>query len=388
MGVRIIVLMPILLASSSLCGQSEVYLGEYQFNAPRLYRISDDGNFVEELFIIPSEDWLVVGLQVDLDNGKIYWVHGSFNEGRIRRANLDGSGQELLLSGLTNPRGLALDVDGGKMYWSDTQDNSMYRADLDGSNLEPIIDTGDQLGRPTLDLDSGLIYFGNFGAGDIRVANLDGSNSQILFGGLFTPVAIALDLDQAKIYWADSNTSAVSNHIARANFDGTDMEILYAGEPGSSGFTGIGLDLVNQKLYWSDEIAASEKGLWEANLDGSDADRIFESPMGWNAGAMTLGGIVIGDTFLLRGDADNNGAFNGLLDSIYILSHQFQGGPAPDCLEAADVDGNGAFNGLIDGLYSLQHAFQGGPPPPLPYPTCGPDPEQSESLGCNFSFCI
>ena len=269
-------------------GQLQIYLGEYKFNDPRLYVMGPGGAGLQELEIIPTEDWLVVGLQVDAAAGMIYWTHGSFNQGRIRRANLDGTGIDTLLSGLTNPRGLALDLGGGKLYWSDTQDRRMYRANLDGSALEAIVDSGHQLGNPTLDLVNGKIYYGNFDRAEIRRANLDGTNQEVLFRNVFTGIAIALDLGAGKIYWADSNTSFVSNHIARSNFDGSDREILYEGMPTSSGFTGVGLDLAAGKLYWSDEITDVEKGVWEANLDGSGATRIFASPVGWNAGAMTL----------------------------------------------------------------------------------------------------
>ncbi len=269
---------------------ADIYLAEYKYNDPRLYVMEPGGVNVQELDIIPTSDWLVVGVQVDVTNGKIYWTHGSSGQGRIRRANLDGTDVEILISGLTNARGLALDVERGKMYWSDTQDNRMYRANLNGTGLETVIDTGHQLGRPTLDLVNGKIYFGNYGLGDMRRANLDGTDQEILFDGLFTPVAVALDLDNGKIYWADSNTSFVSNHIARANLDGSEFEVLYQGQGTSSGFDGIGLDLQAQKLYWCDEIEYTipEKGVWEANLDGSEAQRIFASPAGWNAGAMAV----------------------------------------------------------------------------------------------------
>ena len=276
---------------STALGQSKIYLAEYKYNDPKLSRMDLNGANVEELSIIPTADWLTVGLQVDQVNGKVYWTHGGFNAGRIRRANLDGTNVETIVSGLTNPRGLALDVDGEKVYWSDTQDEKMYRANLDGSGMEAIVDIGYQLGNPTLDLVNSKLYFGKFdagGSGDIRRADLDGFNSEVLLVGLYTPIAVALDLGSQKIYWADSNTSFVSNHIARANLDGTEVEILYEGQPTSSGFTGIALDLSAGRLYWSDEITDVERGVWWANLDGSDAERIYSSPTGWNAGALTL----------------------------------------------------------------------------------------------------
>ncbi|MHC4107802.1 MAG: hypothetical protein ACYSTY_06940, partial [Planctomycetota bacterium] len=170
--------------------------------------------------------------------------------------------------------------------------------------------------------------------------NLDGSAQEILFGGLFTPVACALDLGNGKIYWADSNTSFVSNHIARANLDGSDTEILYEGQPTSSGFTGIELDLVAGKLYWCDEITAIEKGVWEANLDGSGATRIYESPEGWNAGAMTL---VPGGDAPCPWDLDSSGSVS-TSDLLDLLS---QWGTDPGGPPDFDGDGNVGTSDLL-----------------------------------------
>ena len=84
----------------------------------------------------------------------------------------------------------------------------------------------------------------------------------------------------------------------------------------------------------------------------------------------------------IRGDADGNGVFDGLLDALTILRFQFIAGDAPRCLEAADVDGNGVFNGLFDAIYGLNHHFAGGPAPPHPYPRCGLDLSPTTSLSC------
>jgi hypothetical protein len=170
----------------------------------------------------------------------------------------------------------------------------------------------------------------------------------VLFGGLYTPIAVALDLDAGKIYWADSNTSAVSNHIVRANLDGSDREILYQGTGGSSGFDGIGLDLGNGKLYWSDEIDGTvpEKGLWEANLDGTDATRIFASPEGWNAGAMT----VVMSAPSCPADVNGDGAVD-VLDLLAVLAAWgAAGGPE-------DINGDG----IVDVLDLLDLLAAWGP---------------------------
>lgn len=90
----------------------------------------------------------------------------------------------------------------------------------------------------------------------------------------------------------------------------------------------------------------------------------------------------------IRGDADGDGTFNGLADGLYTLEHGFLGGPAPPCMESADADADGIFNALADGLYVLEHAFLGGPPPGAPYPACGADPDEPNSLGCAPNACL
>jgi len=85
---------------------------------------------------------------LDIAGGKIYFASIG---GVIQRANLDGSGQEILVRN-ENPDGIALDLAGGKMYWT------------------------------------------NLLNGDIRRANLDGSGEEILIKGLSVPAFIALDL--------------------------------------------------------------------------------------------------------------------------------------------------------------------------------------------------
>ena len=93
---------------------------------------------------------------------------------------------------------------------------------------------------------------------------------------------------------------------------------------------------------------------------------------------------LVGPRFI-RGDADGNGDFVGLVDGLFILIWNFQGGPEPPCLVAADADGDEVVNGLVDTLYLLAHQFAGGPPPPAPYPTCGED--QDTQIDCTSTVC-
>ena len=82
----------------------------------------------------------------------MYWMDYSsvdYSSSTIRRANLDGSNIEDLVTGLGSPHeDLALDVAGGKIYWTDYSSGTIRRTNLDGSNIEDLI-TGLDLDSPS-----------------------------------------------------------------------------------------------------------------------------------------------------------------------------------------------------------------------------------------------
>lgn len=58
----------------------------------------------------------------------------------IVRADLDGSDvEEVFASGLDSPWGIGLDVAGEKVYWTDSLTGKVQRANMDGSGVEDLI---------------------------------------------------------------------------------------------------------------------------------------------------------------------------------------------------------------------------------------------------------
>jgi len=79
-------------------------------------------------------------ITLDATKGKMYWADAGTH--KIRRANLDGSGlEDLVTRELSTPWALALDVAGGKMYWTDAGTGKIQRANLDGSGVEDLVMT-------------------------------------------------------------------------------------------------------------------------------------------------------------------------------------------------------------------------------------------------------
>lgn len=188
--------------------------------------------------------------------GYIYW--SNFIGGDLRRANLDGTGQKVLVSGLPNPIGPTLDLARGHMYWGDVGTATMRRANLDGTG-QTIVVSSPNGGLPTLDLAAGRMYWSVSSGGIIRRANLDGSDPQVLITGQNEPHAIALDTFGGKIYWPEFG----AGNIRRANLDGTGATNLVSGLAGPSL---MALDIPNGKMYWASQGSGDIR---RANLNGS-----------------------------------------------------------------------------------------------------------------------
>ena len=117
----------------------------------KIQRANLDGSNVEDL--ITQGLKVPVGIALDVSGGKMYWTDGVTE--KIQRANLDGSTvKDLITHGLDSPWGIALDIPNGKMYWTHMDWNStteewtngkIQRANLDGSDVEDIVTGLDEI---------------------------------------------------------------------------------------------------------------------------------------------------------------------------------------------------------------------------------------------------
>ena len=129
--------------------EQRLYFSDIQ-NDPHLAAVDTDGSNFQGL--VTRSDGGIGEVEVDETAGKVYWLdsEGIGDSTAIKRANLDGSGQETLLmvggSQANTPRGLALDTERGHLYWTespfcgDSTAGRIRRAELDGSNPETVLD--------------------------------------------------------------------------------------------------------------------------------------------------------------------------------------------------------------------------------------------------------
>ena len=228
---------------------------------------------------------LVGGASNALAAGKIYWSDiAPPPDEEVRRANLDGSGMETLITGLGDTYDVALDLVADKMYWVERFPASIRRANLDGSGVEDVTPPGDNGGPISIDLDlqHGKMYWTTF-SNQSRIwrANLDGTGAEFIYSGVAPDeqlLGIALDAGGGKVYWTDSGDNP---RIRRANLDGSGVETLFTG----GGPIGIDLDLVHGKIYW-----ASFDAIRRCNLDGSAVELLVSTNFPFYVALDTVGG--------------------------------------------------------------------------------------------------
>ncbi len=236
------------MAGKIYMGGGTSYLGG---NAIR--RMNLDGS--EHEVVVDETGPFSRGIALDVFAGKIYWTvpgnHGRppFRLSKIWWADFDGANvEDIVTLGYGSLKGVAVDPIGGHMYWTSPQthwpeaeaEGSIRRARLDGSNVEQLV-TGLVWTRAiALDLVAGKIYWTERSSAgpSIRRADFDGSNVEVLVTtGLDFPNEIALDVAEGKMYWIDSGTIK----IQRANLDGSQVEDLVT--VGLESPEGIALDV-------------------------------------------------------------------------------------------------------------------------------------------------
>jgi len=151
-------------------------------------------------------------------------------------------------------------------------------------------------------------------------------------------------------------------------YGGSDFDVVYSDQGSATYYVRTGLQKPYGPGTMSDFAGEDARGEWtfaaatyyyDVYFDGLCLG-VFADPCTGPAGLV-----------FKRGDADNNGSVNALLDANFLLGWGFGGGTAPTCRAQADADGNGGVNALLDANYLLGWGFGGGSAPPAPGTTCG-----------------
>ena len=244
----------------------------------KLQRVGLDGSNVETQFVPPGGG--MGALAIDASNGWLYWYSLSA-EYTIYRTRFDGSqrrtvfvSQQVTVGGQTDHpyvSDLALDVAGGKLYWSTLgpggSNGKIWRANLDGSGATPIVTGQHYPYSLDLDLLHGKVYWADRSTHNIQRANLDGSQVEAVVRTTAEPIALALDVAGGAMYWFQGQYFG-DNTLYRARLDGSQAEAL-VGIPHSSP-TDLVFEPIEGKLYWGDGEVR------RVNRDGSSLEVVAD----------------------------------------------------------------------------------------------------------------
>lgn len=259
-----------------------------------------DGGNVEDVvtsgLVFPS------AIDVVPDLGKMYWLD---QDAWVAAANLDGSDSGVLAESVTH-RGVAVDLAAGKIYWSTSIDRfrgQIRRANLDGSQQEIVVSTADPEFKPSaiaIDTDEGKIYWTDYVVDVVMRANLaDGSDIEFLWaaGANHNPRGIALDLPAGKVYWGqDVDFDGTAGRIMRMDLDGSNPEVflddvglvnylvIVGAEPCAADWNGDGVVDSRDVLAFLNDWTASDPDA-DVNGDGVvDSRDVLAFLNVWNAG--------------------------------------------------------------------------------------------------------
>ena len=201
---------------------NKVYWGTW--NGPGWIRRSNPDGSGFERFVWTAGP--VMGLAIDPASREIYWTEADPVQPRIKRAGLDGSGNQTIISeGLSEPFSIAVDHERGRLYWVDRGTGSILRSDLNGGGIQTIISETDLVGL-AVDVSGASLYWST--TDKIVRAGLDGSSTTTVVNQPGVR-RIAFDSHHRKLLWLGPNFDAVFYDVTAiysANHDGTGTETL------------------------------------------------------------------------------------------------------------------------------------------------------------------
>ncbi|MCY3552689.1 MAG: leucine-rich repeat domain-containing protein [Candidatus Poribacteria bacterium] len=203
----------------------------------------------------------VTVLTVDRAGSKLYWGERSQSGGVIKRANFDGTNVEALVTLSNVPRGIAIDAIGNKLYWTNS-DLQIQTATLNGENISTIIQLEEDILEETKkSCSSGFTFFLFF----IPIGQTTGEcSTETVRLNLTSPTDIAVNTVDGRLYWTE-----FSGRIRRVNLDGTGLGTLLP-EIGSP----YGIVVVDDKIYWAEEIGEHSGKVQRANLNGTNIETL------------------------------------------------------------------------------------------------------------------
>lgn len=223
-----------------------------------IYRAARDGSEIK--LIVPMKN--VDGLAIDEKEKAIYFTLSKapeLNADKLLRATLDGEDVTELATGLNYSGDLVFDPDARKIYVSVLVGRKIVQCNPDGTEMKDFLTGLINPDEMAIDHENRQLYWSHSGVGGpIQRAKLDdGGELKDAVASRHRRMGVAIDPGEKHVYWVEADQNA----IYRTNFDDTGEKLIVGGR---NGLDALAIDLDNRKLYWT------ETGkICQANLDGT-----------------------------------------------------------------------------------------------------------------------
>ncbi len=156
-----------------------------------------------------------------------------------------------------------------RIYWG-ISDKSISSAKLDGTDVKLSVALSGQTFDMETDFYKGILYWGEDHS--VKKANTDGTNLQTLYAGSMDIGGLALDLIHNKLYFSEFGGAHVI--IRRCNLDGTGMEVIVTSPISSEETFSLAISPTLQKLYWTESNSNNNSIIMRCNLDGTNIETL------------------------------------------------------------------------------------------------------------------
>lgn len=199
--------------------------------------------------------------------GFLFWTDRASDT--IRRSDLDGSGAIDIAAIPNENHTIHVDPAGQKLYWVASTSGTIRRSNFDGSAPETVIAGGTAFPRELfVDSPNDKMYWVEQTSGKLRRANLAGSAVVDLATGLDVPYGIAADVARGKLYWTVGTTlGGTADGVWQANLDGSDASLLRLS--GGDGIHGVEVDPTSGRISWGVALVGPVGEIQQVNPDGS-----------------------------------------------------------------------------------------------------------------------
>ncbi len=246
---------------------------------------------IENAAILPQ------ALAIDAASETVFWT--DFNSGLVRRANLDGTGVNVIVTGLNQPTALAVDPEQGCLYISELGAARIVRVRLDGTDQQTV-HSGITTFGIAFDPHERQLYWTDTTLGRIQRSDDLGTNIEtaITSAGIF-PIGIAIDAVNRRVVWTDF----LANQIRGLDLlDGTTT--IIAGAPAAISPTTLAINPTHQEVFW---VNNTDGSIWSGNYDGTSINEVMISETFDPYGI----GVLASPPPPLAGDMNNDGAVDG-----------------------------------------------------------------------------